>query len=79
MLLAEVLFQYLQQILQQSTSTISSTTQQIRIKTAVLTLDDAIKSAISISDTLTLDEKKIAYQDKTNDLNEEQDDFNKVK
>jgi hypothetical protein len=45
---------------------------------SVLTLDEAIKSAISISDTLALDEKKIAYQDKTNDINEKQDDFNNV-
>lgn len=45
---------------------------------SVLTLDDAIKSAISTSDTLKLDEKKISYQDKTNDLKEKQDDFNNV-
>ena len=44
--------------------------QQTNQKT-VLTLDDAIKSAISISDTLALDEKKISYQDKTNDIKEE--------
>lgn len=42
----------------------------------VLTLDDAIKSAISISDTLALDEKKITYQDKINDIKDKQDDFN---
>jgi len=45
---------------------------------SVLTLDESIKSSISISDTLALDEKKIAYQDKTNDITEKQDDFNNV-
>ena len=44
----------------------------------VLTLDDAIKAAISISDSLALDEQKISYQDKTNDLNKKKDDFNNV-
>ena len=43
----------------------------------VLTLDDAIKAAISISDTLALDEQKIAYQDKANDITKKQDDFSK--
>ncbi len=55
-----------------STSTIQTNQK------SVLTLDDAIKSAISISDTLTLDEMKITYQNKTNDLNKKQDDFNNV-
>jgi len=54
-----------------STSTANIQTNQ---KT-VLTLDDAIKSAISISDTLALDEEKIMYQDKTNDIIGKQDDF----
>ena len=45
---------------------------------SVITLDDAIKSAISISDTLILDGNKITYQDKTNDINEALDDFNNV-
>lgn len=58
----------------QSTPTVNVQTNQ----KPVLTLDDAIKSAISISDTLVLDEQKIAYQDKINDLNKKQDDFNKV-
>ena len=45
---------------------------------SVLTLDDAIKAAISISDTLALDEQKISYQDKTNDITKKQDDYNNV-
>ena len=40
----------------------------------VLTLDDAIKSAISISEILALDEKKISYTDKINDVNKNIDD-----
>ena len=44
----------------------------------VLTLDDAIKAATSISDTLVLDDQKIDYQDKTNDITKKQDDFNNV-
>jgi len=40
----------------------------------VLTLDDAIKSAISISEILALDEKKISYTDKINDVNKTIDD-----
>lgn len=48
------------------------------IKSNILTLDDAINSAISISETLSLDEKKISYQDKYNDINKSKDDFNKV-
>lgn len=40
----------------------------------LLTLDQAIKSAISSSEILALDEKKISYTDKINDLNEKIDD-----
>lgn len=40
----------------------------------MLTIDDAIKSAISTSETLELDDKKISYMDKTNDVNEQIDD-----
>ncbi len=40
----------------------------------MLTLDDAIKSAISSSDTLALDDKKISYMDKINHVNEQIDD-----
>lgn len=40
----------------------------------VLTLDEAIKSAIDISEILELDEKKISYTDKINDVNEQIDD-----
>jgi len=65
------------------TTQITQTTQSTNIRTqtnqkTVLTLDDAIKSATSISDTLTLDEQKITYQDKTNDITKKQDDFNNV-
>lgn len=45
---------------------------------SVLTLDDAIMEAIRNSETLALDDKKISYQDKTNDIKEMQDDFNNV-
>ena len=41
---------------------------------SVLTLDDAIKSAISTSEILALDEKKISYTDKINDVNKNIDD-----
>lgn len=40
----------------------------------VLTLNEAIKSAITTSEILALDEKKISYMDKTNDINEKIDD-----
>jgi hypothetical protein len=65
----------------------ADTTQQVTATTAstqivngkpLLTLDDAIKAAISNSETLALDDKKISYQDKTNDLNEEKDDNSKT-
>lgn len=45
---------------------------------SVLTLDDAIKAAISSSETLELDTKKITYQNTSNDINEDLDDFNDV-
>ena len=44
----------------QNTSTITSVQAQTNGK-PVLTLDDAIKAAISNSETLALDEKKISY------------------
>ncbi|MVX63448.1 TolC family protein [Clostridium chromiireducens] len=65
----------------------ADTTQQVSVTTTgaqiangkpLLTLDDAIKAAISNSETLALDDKKISYQDKTNDINEELDDYNNV-
>jgi len=61
----------------------ADTTQNINIQNQVsqkpiLTLDEVIKSAISISDTLAYDEMNISYIDKTNDIKEDQDDFNKV-
>jgi len=58
----------------QNTSTITSVQSQT-IGQPVLTLDDAIKAAISNSETLTLDEQKISYQDKINNVNEKLDDF----
>lgn len=44
----------------------------------VLTLDEAIKSAISNSETLALDYQKISYQNQTNDVNEELDDYKNI-
>jgi hypothetical protein len=63
-----------------STTTASSTagTTTANAQSNVLTLEDAIKSAISISNTLALDEQKIAYQDKENDITKKEDDFNNV-
>ena len=58
----------------QNTSTITSVQAQTNVQ-PVLTLDDAIKAAISNSETLTLDEQKISYQDKINNVNEKLDDF----
>jgi hypothetical protein len=57
----------------QNTSTIASVQAQTNVK-PVLTLDDAIKAAVSNSDTLALDDKKISYQDKINDVNKKVDD-----
>ena len=65
----------------QSTSISNVQTNNVQEKVngkTVLTLDDAIKSAIDISDTLALDDKTISYQNKTNDLKEKQDDSNNV-
>lgn len=59
----------------QNTTTITNVQTQANAK-SVLTLNDAIKAAISNSDTLELDEKKISYQDKINDVNEEINDAN---
>ena len=56
-------------------------TTNIQTKTnqkPILTLDDAIKAAISISDTLALDIKNSNYQNKINDINADSDDFNDV-
>lgn len=51
-----------------------STSVQVQTTKPVLTLDDAIKATISNSNTLELDDKKISYQDKFNDINEKIDD-----
>lgn len=61
----------------QNVDTITNVQTQANQK-PVLTLDDAIKSAIRISDTLQLDTKKITYQDNVNDINEELDDYTDV-
>lgn len=44
----------------------------------LLTLDDAIKGAVSASETIQMDTKKITYQDNVNDVNEDLDDYNNV-
>jgi len=44
----------------------------------LLTLDDSIKGAVSASETIQLDTKKITYQDNVNDVNEDLDDYNNV-
>ena len=59
----------------QNTSATTSVQAQTNVK-PLLTLDEAIKAAISNSETLTLDEQKISYQDKINGVNEKIDDFN---
>jgi outer membrane protein TolC len=59
-------------------ATTTASTSAVGAHSNVLTLDDAIKATISISNTLALDEQNIAYQDKENDLNKKQDDYNKV-
>jgi hypothetical protein len=58
--------------------TTTSSTATASVQSNILTLDDAIKGAISISNTLALDEQKITYQDKENDITKKQDDFNNV-
>lgn len=62
---------------QNSTNSKVSVQTQANSKT-VLTLDEAIKSAISNSETLALDYQKINYQDQTNDTNEDLDDYNNI-
>ena len=61
----------------QNSNTTTNVQTQVNGK-SVLTLDDAINAASSISDTLALDNKKITYQDKINNITEDQDDFNDV-
>ncbi|WP_297422426.1 TolC family protein [Clostridium sp.] len=61
---------------QQNASTATST--QIVNGKQLLTLQDAINAAISNSDTLKIDEEKISYQDKINDVNQKIDDANGV-
>lgn len=57
-----------------STTTASTSTSGQAQARPLLTLKDAINVAISNSDTLALDDKKISYQDKSNDINEKIDD-----
>lgn len=52
--------------------------QNITNQKQAFTLEDAIKAAISNSETLVLDIKKINYQNNVNDTNEELDDFNNI-
>jgi hypothetical protein len=59
----------------QNTGEITSVQAQTIAK-PLLTLDNAIKAATSNSETLKLDEQKISYQDKINDVNEKVDDAN---
>ncbi|NRT71655.1 TolC family protein [Clostridium beijerinckii] len=63
---------------QTTTSTSTATNSQIVNGKQLLTLDEAIKEAISISEVLQLDTSKITYQDKTNDINEDLDDYKDV-
>lgn len=59
---------------QTTNSTSTATNSQIVNGKPLLTLDEAIKSAISIDEGLALDEKKISYQDKVNDLQDKIND-----
>ena len=61
----------------QQVATTATGTQIVNGK-PLLTLDEAIKAAISSSETLQLDTKKITYQDNINDINEDLDDYNNV-
>ncbi|NOW91461.1 hypothetical protein BCD91_003484 [Clostridium beijerinckii] len=63
---------------QTTTSTSTATNSQIVNGKPLLTLDEAVKEAISISEILQLDTSKITYQDKTNDINEDLDDSKDV-
>lgn len=57
----------------QNIDTVTSVQAKVNIK-SVFTLDEAIKSAIGNSGILALDEKKINYMEKVNDINEKIDD-----
>lgn len=50
--------------------------QNARLQKRFLTLEDAIDLAVNNSETLALDDKKISYQEKINDVKEEMDDVN---
>ena len=58
---------------QQASNTVTST-QTVSGK-PLFTLDEAIKAAISNSDILAIDNKKVSYQDKVNDVNERIEDI----
>ncbi|WP_238917741.1 TolC family protein [Clostridium sp. YIM B02555] len=58
---------------QQASNTVTST-QTVSGK-PLFTLDEAIKASISNSDILAIDNKKVSYQDKVNDVNERIEDI----
>lgn len=62
---------------QQTNNTNTTATQMVNGK-PVLTLDEAIKDAISNSETLAIDDNKIGYIDKTGDYYDDEDDAKKV-
>lgn len=62
---------------QQIDNTNTTATQMVNGK-PVLTLDEAIKDAISNSETLAIDDNKIGYIDKTGDYYDDEDDAKKV-
>ncbi|MBC2459097.1 TolC family protein [Clostridium beijerinckii] len=59
---------------QTTTSTSTATNSQIVNGKPLLTLDEAIKGAISNSETLAIDDSKIGYINRTGDLNDDVDD-----
>jgi hypothetical protein len=54
----------------------NNTTVQAQTAKPLLTLDEAVKAAISNSKTLEIDEKNISYQNKFDDINEKIDENN---
>lgn len=62
---------------QQTTTTTTASGQTVNGK-QLLTLDEAIKAAISKDDKLAYDQKAISYTDRINDDNEKLDDANDV-
>lgn len=62
----------------QQTGNTNTTASKIVNGKPVLTLDEAIKDAISNSETLAIDDNKIGYIDKTGDYYDDEDDAKKV-